>query len=165
MTITVKASVTGTLTTTGDLSEVSAKIANALAEIEYAQGTGATQADKVFADTRTLAASTTEDLDLAGSLLDINGLAFTPAKVKAIFIKAAAGNTNDVHVGGDANGLAGLFGAVADFIVIKPGGAFLWVAPSGGLTVTAGTGDILQVANSGSGTGVDYSIVIVGATA
>ena len=48
---------------------------------------------------------------------------------------------------------------------VKPGGVFLWAAPSGGLTVTGGTGDILQVANSGSGTGVTYSIVIVGASA
>lgn len=165
MTLTVKASISGTLTTTGDLSEVTAKLVNALAEISYAQGSAAAQADKVFADTRTLAASTTEDLDLAGSLVGIDGAAFAPAKVKAILITADAANTNDVHVGGDANGLAGLFGALPDFLVIKPGGAFMWAAPSGGLTVTAGTGDILQVANSGSGTGVTYSIVIVGASA
>ena len=90
---------------------------------------------------------------------------FAPAKVKAIMVIAAAGNTNDVHVGGDANGLAGLFGNVNDLIVVKPGGAFLWAAPSGGLTVTAGTGDILQVANSSSGSSVTYSIVIIGASA
>lgn len=165
MTLNVKASITGTLLTTGDLSELSAKLANALAEISYDQGSGAAQADKVFADTRTLAASTTEDLDLAGSLVGIDGAAFAPAKVKAILVVAAAGNTNDVHVGGDANGLAGLFGAVNDLIVVKPGGVFLWAAPSGGLTVTGGTGDILQVANSGSGTSVTYSIVIIAASA
>ena len=165
MTINVKASITGSLSTTGDLSTVLATFASAVAEISYAQGSGAAEADKAFADTHTLAASTTEDLDLAGSMTGIDGLTFAPAKVKAIMVIAAAGNTNDVHVGGDANGLAGLFGNVNDLIVVKPGGAFLWAAPSGGLTVTAGTGDILQVANSSSGSSVTYSIVIIGASA
>ena len=39
----------------------------------------------------------------------------------------------------------------------------LLVAPgAAGYAVTAGTGDILKVANSGAGTGVTYDIVIVG---
>ena len=76
MTINVKASITGSLSTTGDLSTVLATFASAVAEISYAQGSGAAEADKAFADTRTLAASTTEDLDLAGSMVGIDGLTF-----------------------------------------------------------------------------------------
>ena len=165
MTINVKASITGSISASGDLSQLVATLTAAVAELSFAQGTGAAEVDKVFADTRTLAPSTTEDLDLAGSMVGIDGLTFAPAKIKGILISAAAGNTNNVLFGGDANGLAGLFGNVNDLNVIRPGGALLWVDPSGGLTVTNSTGDILQVANSGSGSSVTYNIVIIGASA
>lgn len=126
-------------------------------------GTGADQANMIFVDTRTIAASTTEDLDLAGGLTDAFGAAITFTKIKAIMIKAAAANTNNVHVGGDANGLAGLFGDLSDLIVVRPGGTFYISAPDAtAYAVTGGTGDILQVANSSSGTGVDYDIIIIG---
>ena len=46
---------------------------------------------------------------------------------------------------------------------MQPGGTLLLVAPNAaGYAVTAGTGDLLKVANSGGSTGVTYDIVIVG---
>lgn len=132
-----------------------------------ATGTAANQADRAFTDTRTLAASANEDLDLAGGVIDEIGSAVTFAKVVGIFIKAAVGNTNNVRVTRPAsNGVPWLL-AAGDGFDIPPGGFYAAFAPAlaGLATVTAGTGDLINVANSGAGTSVSYDIVIIGRTA
>lgn len=129
-------------------------------------GTAANKADKVFSDTRTLAASATENLDLAGVLTDPFGAALTMAKVRAVLFIAHPANTNNVNVGGAAsNGFLGPFADATDVVSIPPGGCFLATAPVGGWTVTPATGDLLKVANSSSGTGVTYDVVIIGTSA
>lgn len=128
-------------------------------------GTGANQADMVFADQRVINASTTEDLDVAaGGLTTAFGATFTIAELKVLMVCASSGNTNNVVLGGDANSVPFLSTA-ATTISIKPGGCFQFTDPSaGGVAVTAGTGDIIQVANSGAGTTVTYDIVIIGSS-
>jgi len=133
--------------------------------VSLANGTGAGQADRVFTDERTLAASATEDLDLAGVLVDAFGQAITFVKIKAVIIKAAAGNVNDVQVTRPASNGVPLFLAAGDGIAIKPGGAFAWYCSGTGVTVTGATGDLLTITNSGAGTGVTYDIVIIGTSA
>ena len=59
-----------------------------------------------------------------------------------------------------------LFLAAGDGLPVKPGGAFLWVAPDAtGVAVTASTGDLLTITNSGAGSAVTYYIVVLGASA
>jgi hypothetical protein len=129
-------------------------------------GTASGLADLIFTDTRTIAASGTEDLDLTGSLTDALGATLTFVKVKAIMIKAASGNTNSVTVKpATTNGFLGPFNAAADKISIPPAGMMMVQAPSAGWAVTAGTGDLITIANSSSGTGVTYDIIIVGTSA
>lgn len=130
-------------------------------------GTGANQADMSWHDTRTISASGDEDLDLAGVLVNAFGDTQTFARVKAVMVTAAAANTNNCNVTSDGSaGVPGLFLALGDGIVVRPGGTFLWVAPDAtGAVVTATTGDLLNVANSSSGSSVTYSIVIIGASA
>lgn len=132
-----------------------------------ANGTGAGQADLLWTDNRTLAASASESLDLAGTLTGAFGATLTFARVKALIIRAADGNTNDLLVGGAAsNGFASWVGDPTDKVKIKPGGTFALIAPGAtAYPVTAGTGDLLQVANSGAGTSVTYDVVIIGASA
>lgn len=132
-----------------------------------ASGTGAGQADVLFTDTRTLAASASETLDLTGSLVDALGATVTMARVKGIVIAAAAGNTNDVIVGGAAsNGFATPFGDPTDKVKVKPGGILALFTPDAtAYAVTAGTGDLLQVANGAAGTSVSYDVIIIGASA
>jgi hypothetical protein len=136
--------------------------------LELANGTGAGQADLAFTDTRTLAASATEDLDLAGALADPFGTAQVFARLKLLVVKAAAGNTNNVLVGrASSNGLATAFGATGA-VILRPGGFLILAtgeADATGHVVTAGTGDLLTVSNSGSGTSVTYSIMAVGCSA
>ncbi len=152
-----------------DLGSADANIGKNLA-ISLASGVAAGQADRIFSDTRTLAASATEDLDLAGtSLTDPFGAALTFVKVKAILIAAASGNTNSVVVGGAAsNTFVGPFADATDKLVIRPGGFALISVGSGDLNaygVTATTGDLLRVGNSGAGTSVSYDIVVIGTSA
>lgn len=131
--------------------------------ISLPNGAGSGQANQLFSDTRTLSASATENLDMAGALANPFGATITYSAVKAIRVCAAAGNTNNVVVGGaGSNTFVGPFADATDKVVVKPGGCFLAVAPASGWSVTAGTGDILLVANSGSGTSVTYDVTIVG---
>jgi hypothetical protein len=134
--------------------------------INLTSGTGANAADRLFSDTRTLAASGTEDLDLAGVLVDVFGTVLTFARIKMILVSAAAANTNNVNVSRTTSNGVPLFLAATDGIPVRPGGLFLWAAPDAtAVPVTAGTGDLLTVANSAGTTGVTYDIVIIGASA
>ncbi|NUS78467.1 MAG: hypothetical protein HOV70_20025 [Streptomyces sp.] len=136
--------------------------------MSLANGTAAGQADRVFSDRRTLAASATEDLDLAGVLLDAFGAAITFARIKGLIIAAATANTNNVVVGAAAtNPWATLLSATGT-VTLRPG-AFLAVgtgqADATGYAVTAATADLLKVANSAAGSSVTYDIHIIGASA
>ena len=130
----------------------------------FSNGTGAGQANMLWHDQRTLGASANEDLDLAGALVSAFGTTITFAAIKGILIVAASGNTNNVVVSRPASNGVGLFAAASDALAgLKPGGAFLFTDPSAaGLAVTAGTGDKLNVANSGAGSSVVYDIWIWG---
>lgn len=130
----------------------------------FTDGTGANQIKSMFSDQRTLSASATEDLDLAGSLTDVYGATITFTKIKLLAIFAASGNTNDVLVGGaGSNGFTSWVGDATDVVKVKPGGALILVAPDAtGYAVTAGTGDLLTITNSAGSTSVTYDVVIMG---
>ncbi|MFJ3834445.1 hypothetical protein ACIPY6_02890 [Streptomyces sp. NPDC090054] len=128
-------------------------------------GAGAGKADRVFADTRTLAASATETLDLAGSLTDAYGATTSFARVKFILVAAAGANANNVIVGANASAdFVGLLNA-AGTVTLRPGMAFAAMASSSdatGMVVTATTADLIKIANSAGGTSVTYDVIIVG---
>lgn len=130
----------------------------------FTDGSGANQANKVFTDTRTLAASANESLDLNGVLTDAFGQVLNFTKIRMLLITADPTNVNDVIVGGAAsNGFISHVGAATHTNTIKPGGMMLLVAPDvNGYAVTAGTADLLKVANSAGTTGVNYTIAILG---
>lgn len=161
---TIKASIAGSHTSALDLAtaEMPFNVAFATA---LADGTGLDQADRIFTDTRTITASSTDSLDLAGALTNAFGTV-TFARIKAVLVKAAAANTNNVNVTRPAANGVPLFLAAGDGIPVRPGGVFLWMAPDAtGVAVTGGTGDLLDLVNSGAGTSVTYDIVIIGASA
>lgn len=158
----VSAGISGQLTGAPDVG-TSKYVFDETTDINLALGTGANQANNIFTDTRTLAASATETLDLAGGLTSALGVTLTFTAIKAIKIHAAAANTNNVVVGGGSNPFIGPFVDPTDKLSIPPGGMLLLANPSAaGWAVTASTGDLILVANSSSGTGVDYTVTIVG---
>jgi len=163
----IKATVQGLYSSANDIANPVQDLMKQVA-LAFTSGVAASQADLLFADERTLAASANENLDLAGSLTDAFGAVLTFAKIKAILIYANAANTNDVIVGGQAtNGWLGPFGAAAHTVAVKPGGVLLMAGPQlAGLgSVTAATADLLKIANSAAGTSVTYGVIIIGTSA
>ncbi len=134
-------------------------------QIAFAQGAGAGQADMMWSDTRTIAASGSDALDLAGSLTGPFGTTLTFVRLKMILVLAAAGNTNNVNVTTPGSNGTPLFLAAGDGIPVKPGGLFWWYDPSAaGVVVTPSTADLLTIVNSGAGTSVTYDIHLFGAS-
>lgn len=146
---------------------------SAVAALNYAKslgftsGAAASQMDRLYAATRTIVASGTDDLDLTGTALqDVLGQNLALVRVKLIAVYANPANTNNVVIGNAAsNQFQGPFGAVTHTVAVPPGGAFMVVAPTAaGWAVTAGTGDLLRVANGGAGTSVTYDVLIGGSS-
>lgn len=131
--------------------------------LKFASGSGAGQVNKEFTDTRTLALSTSENLDLAGGLTDPFGNVLTFTEINAIEVRADPTNVNNVVVGGAAsNPWVGPWGGTTPTIAIPPGGRWLIVHPGAGWPVVASTGDLLKILNGGAGTAVNYDIKIIG---
>jgi len=164
LTASVELVVTGTLTNTLDLATVSSPLVIRRA-LALANGVGANQANVIWSDNRTLAPSASENLDLnGGGLVDAFGTAIAPARLRTVVIYAAAANTNNLTLFGNANSVP-LLNTAATTVTLQPGGVYVYTAPAtAGTVVTAGTGDIIQVANAGAGTSVTYDIVVIGAS-
>lgn len=132
----------------------------------WTSGTAIDKADMLWHDTRTLAASATEDLDFAGVLTNAFGDTQTFARIKGIVVAALAANTNNVNVTRPAANGVPLFLAASDGIAVRPGGLVAAFAPDAtAYAVTAGTGDLLTFTNSAGSTSVTYSIIVIGASA
>ena len=126
---------------------------------DLSSGTGTDQADLKYFARRTLAAATSENLDLRGVLLDQFGNTLSIAKVKAIMISNPSTNDGVLTIGGAAsNAWTAMFTGTID---IPIGGCILIGGPKAGEAVTAGTADILKVLNNGTAS-VDYDILIIG---
>lgn len=160
---TFKMSLAGTFTSDNDLSTVTQAF-NYTKSQAFTNGTGADQANMVWSDQRTISASGTDDLDLSGSLTNAFGTTISFTSIKGIIVYAASGNTNDVLVGGDGSApLAEWVSDTSDVLVVKPGGMFALMNPAAnGYAVTNSTADVLQIANSSSGTSVTYDIILIG---
>ena len=136
--------------------------------LSWETGTGANQADLMWADeNRTLSASSNDDFDLAGGLTDKLGSTITMARLKMIYIKnreTTAGRTLRLGAAG-SNPMSTIFGATNDYLLIPPGAEF-WIAvpDATAFAVTGGSADVLRVANPG-GSDIAYDIILIGASA
>ncbi len=153
MDLSVQATLTKTATN-ADLTDTA--LYSRASRVALATGTAAGQADRMYAATRTITASSNEDLDLAGVLLDEFGVAITLLRVKALYVAAAAANANNVVVGAAAATQWATLLNTTGTITLRPGT---------GYAVVGGASDFLRVANSGAGTSVTYDIVVIGASA
>lgn len=130
----------------------------------FTNGAGANQADRIFSDQRTVNASTNDDLDLAGVLTDVFGQTLTFARIKGMLISSNTANVQNFSVGGGTNPFINWIAGTTPTVVLRPGGMFLLLAPDAtGYAVTAGTGDILRIAN-GAGSAIVYDIVLIGSS-
>jgi hypothetical protein len=125
---------------------------------------GAGLCDRGWWSTRTLTASSNENIDFAGTLTDPFGAIVTFARIKALIIAADAANTNNVVIGGGSTTLV-LFGATTHTTPVRPGGVVMWMtgtADATGYVVASGSADLLQIANSAGSTSVSYTIIALG---
>lgn len=161
-------------TETADMGGVPRDTLDYSKRIQLATGTAAGQADVLFYDQRSINASSSEDLDLAGVLIDNQGNTVTFAKIKGIVVVAApkdpnaTQNTNNVVVGAAAaTAWAALLGATGT-ATLRPGTTFAVFAGQSdatGYAVAGGSTDLLKIANSGAGTSVTYQIILFGTSA
>lgn len=131
-------------------------------------GTANLQADKIFQDSASIAASGTTSLDLVGGgLVDPLGTTLAFAKVKALAVRARDTNNvaNNVEVTRPASNGVPIFKAAGDAVPLHPGGLYLTTWPGAGIAVTADTGDLINLVNSAGTNAVDYDIVIIGTSA
>ncbi len=136
--------------------------------LDLLNGTGAAQADVLYANTATLAASANTDIDLSGALAPAVGGTSVFARVSGLLVVADPGNTNNVVVGGAASNAWATWLNAAGTMQVRPGGFNLMGTGTTDTTrhlVTAGTGDLLRIANGGAGSTVTYTIAIVGCSA
>lgn len=157
----VDVTVTGELTNTTGLTTASAPLVSRAFQ-DFANGVGANQANVIWTSSRTLATATTEDIDLAGGgLTDAFGVAVAPVKLRAVVIVSTATNTTNLTLFGDANSVP-ILSTAATTTTLQPGGIYVMTWPAtAGVAVTAGTGDIIQVANAAGATAT-YKIIVIG---
>ena len=159
----VNVSVSGTLASESlDLGTASRTLNKSYRQA-FTSGTGANQANQMFADTRTVSGSSNDDLDLAGVLTDGLGNTITFTSIKAIIINSVTANGDALHITDDGvSGFISWLGATGDIVKLRPGGSFMITNPeANGYAVTAGTADILRIANQDAGAAT-YDITIIG---
>lgn len=130
-----------------------------------ASGTAASQQDRVWSDAQSVANGAPDTWDLAGTLTsELDGSTVTFVEVTSIYVRNKSTTTGQyLQIGGGSNPFITWLGNSGDIVNVGPGGVFLLTAPVDGWTVTATTGDILQIA-SASGT-ISYDIQICGRSA
>ena len=165
ITPTLTVSLTGSRQNAADLETANVTLSKIITNA-LTNGVGLNQVDLLWSDTRTLDASTSEDIDLAGVLTDAAfGTTLTFARIKAILIYNKLAANKRLSIGGAAsNAFVNWVGDASDVINVDPGGTFLLINPTAtGYAVTASTGDILKITNA-SGGATTYDIFILGAS-
>lgn len=124
-------------------------------------GVAGGQADTVYATTQVITTGATLSLDVKGSLLDAFGAAFTPAKLKVVYIFSSASNTTNLTLFGDAASVP-ILNTAATTSTLLPGGTFLMIQPPlAGIAVTAATADIIKIVNA-AGASATVDVVLIG---
>lgn len=132
--------------------------------VTFTHGTGNSQANLWYLAQRTLAATTFDLIDLAGSLTGYNGATLTFTKLKRAYISIVSPDgTKSLRVGpqNQSNAAALGWGGTGATVYHTTLTDFELIHPYGGWTITAGTGDIFPVYNPGAGD-VTYAIWFLG---
>lgn len=155
----------GTLTSALDLSTPTDSIAigdgnfDAIS-LTFADGNGDEEAQSWWHDERTVAATTADNIDLAGTLSGVLGGTVTALKVKWIVVAIdAPDGVKTLRVGprNQANAWQGPWGGTGATVYQDVTHHLALFEPYAGWTVTAGTGDVLGVYNP-SAVSVTYRI-------
>jgi hypothetical protein len=131
-------------------------------------GTGSGQINVIICQTRTLALSTSETLDINTGLADVFN--FTPTmlhlKYIAVYVITGTGDVSGLSIlGGASNPFVGYgINTAAYGVTVYPGGpGFQAGEPTVGITVSSGAANI-KMTNNSSAASVTYQIVLGGTT-
>lgn len=127
----------------------------------YVNGNGTSQFNKAYSDITTLSAASATSYDLAAGVTDAQGAAITMSKLGFILAENRSSNAGDIiRIGGNTNAVP-VFGGATQYLNLGAGGFALVVNPIDGWTVTAGTGDILDVTRTTTST-FDHALIVAG---
>lgn len=161
LTAKISLGLTTQFTGSGDLSTPTDQM-NITRAIEFTSGTGANQADVLFADSRTLADGANEVLDIyaSGTLLTPLGTALTMTKAKAIYVYNTSADAS-LLIGGGTTPLA-ICADGSDILKLPPGGKLVFTAPlAAGIATT--TNKNLKFEHDGTGSStLTYEVVVIG---
>lgn len=140
--------------------------ADALAQtVRMLTGTGADQANLLAMPIQyTIAASGTQNIDLAGVLEDFANQVCTFTAIKVLHVAMATNNAaSSILVGNGTNPFVNWITPSTGQIRVRDGGYFDLVAPDAtGYPVTASTGDILKLTNEDSVNSAVVNVIIGG---
>lgn len=170
LTSTIVTQFTGKETAGGDLKSGSIETALARVTKTLADGSGLNQANRLFADSGSLAgaANATFDLFDFNGAKDGQGNTFALTKIKAIVVRNKATDAGAIlRVGGEGTTAAFMSVNGSDTVHIAdvaPGGELVLVAPSAaGYAVADSTNHLLKLANQSGSVALAFDIVILGA--
>lgn len=146
-----------------DVDSATAQLADSWSD-SLANGTGASQADIIWWDTRSVGAGANDDLDFNGTLTDAFGNTVDLLHVKGLFISSAAtvaADTLSLGAEGAAEWVSWV-GAAGDKIVVGAGGVFLLTSPITGYVMVGAASDKLRIHNDSGANAVEYTIVVWG---
>lgn len=129
-------------------------------QLVWSSGTGADEADVVFAKSGTLSASAALVLDFNPGSDDAFGTPATMARIKAIYVENTDATTSIAVTGTNAIPGSGF--------ILRPGEAFLKAvgpADATGYVATAGSADTITITNQSGSAAANYRVVVVGASA
>ncbi len=135
-----------------------------------ASGTAANQGDRIFHDTRTLSAASSENLSMFdfGGAVDPVGQTYALSRVILVIIQnkaTTAGYTLKVGGNGTSAAWVSPFNSVnTDKLIVEPGGIIcLYAGSTAGYAVVNSTNHLLKIDNANAAS-VDYNIVIIGSS-
>lgn len=124
-------------------------------------GTSTGQGSNFFEDTRSLASSTSEVLNLNSLASNAYGATISFSRIKTLWMIASSTNSAAITVGGSTTTTFPIFGSSANSITLRPGAQF--VMNDDGATAYGSTNGNLQVLSSAGPSA--YRIFVDGATA
>lgn len=127
----------------------------------FTDGSGDSQANKIWREDYTISASGTQTIDLVGGgLTDRFGASVSFTTIKGLMLTVQTTDGEVVISPAGANAFDALFGSGAD-IPVKEGGVLCWFAPNDGVSVSAGS-DSLTLTNSSGAASVTCQLTIIG---
>lgn len=171
LTAKVEVNIAALLQATLDLVTPSCSFPLTYTPLNLTSGTGVNQADKIWSDTRSIAASSSEDIhvyDFSGGT-DALGGTLALARVKMLLIVNKSTTAGDIlRVGGKANSTAWTSpfnGSTTATVDVAPGGLLLLAAPSAAAFSVSDPNHVLKIANVSTANSVSYDIIVIGASA